>query len=190
MTRSSWRMYVIITDTIIPAINVIKQVRRTRTEAKEAFTQQATKMIKLSKERYRNAEVGETVRIAIPDVDRARADLRNILGVVLSCSDGVYEIGTQFGKLNQHYSRNQFTICIESFLSVADVPKKEISLRECARSSSVTGGQGYERCTCKTECRTNRCSCKSKACLCTSKCHSSLSCTNKWLLNGIAGEFA
>ncbi|KAK7602738.1 hypothetical protein V9T40_006712 [Parthenolecanium corni] len=151
--------------------------KRTRAGAKEALTQQATKMLKLSKERYRDAEVGETVRIPIPDVDRARADLRNVLGVVLSHTDGVYEIVTHFGKLNQLYSRNQFTICTDQFLSANDVPGQKISLR--ARSASVTGGQGFERCMCKTDCRTSRCSCKTKARLCTSKRHSSLSCANK-----------
>ncbi|KAK7573634.1 hypothetical protein V9T40_010825 [Parthenolecanium corni] len=154
-------------------------IKRTRAGAKEVLTQQATKMLKLSKERYRDAEVGETVRIPIPDVDRARADLRNVLGVVLSHTDGVYEIGTHFGKLNQLYSRNQFTICTDQFLSANDVPGQKISLRECARSASVTGGQGFERCMCKTDCRTSRCSCKTKNHLCTSKCHSSLSCANK-----------
>jgi hypothetical protein len=125
-------------------------------------------MIKLLKERFKDAEVGETVRIPVPDVDRVGADLRNIiLGAVFSCTDGGNEIGTQFGKLNQHYSRNQFTICNETFLSVTDVPNTEISLRECAKSSSVTGGQGYDHCTCKTEWRTNRCSCRNKNLLCT-----------------------
>lgn len=40
-------------------------IKRTRAGAKEALTQQAAKMLKLSEERYRDAEVGETVRIPI-----------------------------------------------------------------------------------------------------------------------------
>ena len=110
-------------------------------------------MLKLSKERYRDAKVGETVRSPVPDVDQARVDLQNVLGVVLSNNDGAYEIGSKFGKLNQSCSRNQFIVCNDQFLSATDVPNEDISLRECARALSVTEGQGFERCMCKTECR-------------------------------------
>lgn len=73
-------------------------IKRICSKAKETFTQQATKMIKLSKERYRDAEVDETVRTPISYVDRAHADLRNILRVLLSCTDESYKIGKQFVK--------------------------------------------------------------------------------------------
>lgn len=106
----------------------------------------------MTKAKYKDAEGCETVRIPIPDVNRTRTYLRNILGVILCCTDGGYEIGTQLGKLNQHYRLNQCTICNETFLNVPDVPNKEISLHECAKHSFVTGGQEYERCACKIEC--------------------------------------
>lgn len=38
-------------------------------------------MLKLSKEKYIDAEVGDIVCIPIPDVDQACTDLWNILGV-------------------------------------------------------------------------------------------------------------
>jgi hypothetical protein len=41
-------------------------------------------------------DVGGNVIIRIADVDRAKADLRNILGVVLDKNeDGLYKIGTK-----------------------------------------------------------------------------------------------
>lgn len=52
-------------------------IQITRTEAKESLTQQATEIIKSSKDSYWDAEVSETVRIPILDVDRACADFRN-----------------------------------------------------------------------------------------------------------------
>ena len=102
------------------AVNVKKRttaIQKKQSAAKDALTEQAAKMVKLSKERHREAEVGETVRIPIPDVDRARGDFHNVLGVVLSCTDSNYKIGTKFGKLNQLYTRNQFTTCNDQFVS-------------------------------------------------------------------------
>ena len=88
-------------------------------------------------------------------------------------------MGTKKGGLAQLYTRNQFAICEEKFLSKADVPNTEISLRTCARYTSVSGGQGYTRCICKGKCNTNKCSCKITEKLCNYKCHSSLPCLNK-----------
>lgn len=55
----------------------------------------------------KGVKLSSYTRILITDVDQAQADLKHI-SVVLSYSDGVYEIGKHFGKLNQFYSRNQF----------------------------------------------------------------------------------
>jgi len=40
------------------------------------------KMMKLSKEKFAQLEIGTTVRVTVPDVDRARGSPRNILAVV------------------------------------------------------------------------------------------------------------
>ncbi|KAK9712776.1 hypothetical protein QE152_g24731 [Popillia japonica] len=116
-------------------------------------------------------KIGETVRIPIPDVDRARSDLRNILGVILVVEDNNYSIGTKLGKLQQMYSRNQFTICKQSMVAIDDVPESvEVSLRECAKKSSCVGDQGYNRCFCNQKCRTKKCKCRNNGKLCNSKC--------------------
>ncbi|CAK9807179.1 hypothetical protein ANTPLA_LOCUS5208 [Anthophora plagiata] len=47
------------------------------------------------------------------------------------------------------------------------------------RKSSVSGGQGYQRCVCKGQCKSNKCKCKKSGKLCNSKCHNSLICLNK-----------
>jgi len=41
-------------------------------------------MKQMSENRFSQGKIGENVMIRIPDVDRARCDLRNILGVILS----------------------------------------------------------------------------------------------------------
>jgi hypothetical protein len=49
-------------------------------------------------------DVGSNVIIPIPDVDRAKADLRNIVGVLLDKNeDGLYKIGTKDGVVDKLY---------------------------------------------------------------------------------------
>ncbi|XP_060862057.1 SCAN domain-containing protein 3-like [Metopolophium dirhodum] len=157
----------------------IESISSNQSNAAENLTVQANKMKNLSEERFFPGKEGENVKIKIPDVDRARCDLWCILEVILSVKDNLYEIGTNEGRLHQLYSRNQFTICKEVFIQADDVPPVQISLREVARKSSNLGGQGYDRCTCNTLCKTNRCKCKRSGRLCNSKCPNSGVCGNK-----------
>ena len=90
----------------------------------------------------------------------------------------LYRIGTKNYILNSWYARNQFSICTEGTVNIADVPSVNISLRECAGKASLFGGQGYGRCNCKTLSRSNLCSCRKLNKLYNSKCHNSLSCEN------------
>ena len=50
------------------------------------------------------------------------------------------------GILNGMYSRGQFEIYEEKFMSVDDVPTEFTFVRECNEKSSITGGQGYFEC--------------------------------------------
>ena len=51
-------------------------------------------------------DVGGNVILPIPDVDRAKADLRNFVGVVLERNDdGLYRIRTKEGVVNKLYCR-------------------------------------------------------------------------------------
>ena len=158
------------------------QVRITRKSifARENLKLQAKKMTKLSDKKYPSTEVGDSVKVRVPDIDRSRFDARNILGVITAIDqNGSYKIGTKFGAIDTSYSRNQFSICHEPVISVEDVLDEEILLLGCARKSSLTGGQGYQRCGCKSGCARNICSCRRQNKLCTSNCHSSLTCSNQ-----------
>ncbi|KAJ8935305.1 hypothetical protein NQ314_012895 [Rhamnusium bicolor] len=98
------------------------------------------------------AKVGDTVKLSVPDVDRGRADARNILGVVISIKDDIYyKIGTEKGTLPQLFTRNQFGICPASLIPLENVSTIEKSHREIASASSLCGGQGYKRCSYKTK---------------------------------------
>lgn len=151
-----------------------------RAAAKENLLLQANKMLRTSQKQFPPAQIGDSVRIQVPDVDRGRTDSRNVLAVVVGIEDSdFYKLANKNGTLKQLYTRNQFVICKEKLLSINEISAQEISLREAAAANSRSGGQGYTRCHCKRKCSTNKCSCKSKGLLCNSKCHNSLSCCNK-----------
>uniref|UniRef100_A0A6P7FQY8 Uncharacterized protein LOC114333051 n=1 Tax=Diabrotica virgifera virgifera TaxID=50390 RepID=A0A6P7FQY8_DIAVI len=139
----------------------INDLRKKRKLALTNLEKQAEKMLKFSNSKYPSAKLGNTVRIRVPDVDRARSDQRNLLAIVTEITEKkLYKLGTKYGILNQLYSRNQFTVCKEKFISIEEIPDTEISLRECARKSSNCGGQGYSRCGCKGGCKSDKCKCR------------------------------
>jgi len=65
---------------------------------------QAKKTLAASNAKHPNVDEGVTVRIKVPEVDRAKTDARSILAVVLSkTEDGFYKLGTKTGILKQLY---------------------------------------------------------------------------------------
>lgn len=103
-----------------------------------------------------------------------------ISGVVVEVTkDGFYKIGTQNGVIFELFSRNQIAPAAAEYLHEKDVPQQTISVRAANKKSSLVVGQGFVRCSCTTQCKTNRCTCKNNNVLCNSRCHISLPCCNK-----------
>ena len=125
--------------------------------------------------------VGETVRIAVPDVDRGKGDAKSILAIVMDrTGDGLYKLGSRQGMLRQLYVRSQFSVCEQKLLSMEEIKQDTtISLRAVANAQSAGTGQGMTRCSCKSGCLTKRCLCLKRKLICNSRCHNSLSCVNK-----------
>ncbi|XP_072380587.1 uncharacterized protein [Diabrotica undecimpunctata] len=157
-----------------------KKIQEIRDLAKQSLIKQADRMLKHSNDRFPVANVGKSVRVQIPEVDKVKADSRNIIVIIISVEDErLYKLGTKHGILNQVYARNEFTTCKETLISVNDVPGTEISFRKYARKDSNLGGQGFRHCNCSGQCNSNRCRYKKASVLCNSKCHENLSCKNK-----------
>ena len=157
-----------------------KAISENRAASKRKQEEQAEAMLAASKRKLNPADIGDNVTVRIPEFDRGRGDHSNILAVVLSEHEGMYKLGTRHGKLEGSYSRNQFGLCEEKFLTSDEVPDKQISLRSAANLESVGTGQGFFKCNCKTNCeKSHRCKCKKAGKLCNSKCHSSKTCGNK-----------
>ena len=60
-----------------------------RREARSCQTRQAEKMLRRAKRETPDIGIGDNVRVAVSDLDRARGMHRNIIGVVIKLSDGL-----------------------------------------------------------------------------------------------------
>ena len=60
---------------------------------------EAEKMLKASRIRYAEVNVGQNVRIYPSKEDRGKGDPRSMIGVVLEKIDGFYKLGTRAGEI-------------------------------------------------------------------------------------------
>jgi hypothetical protein len=85
---------------------VQSNISSARKETHENMQEQAKRMKLISDATHPPVDVGGYVIIPIPDVDRAKADLQNIVGVVLDKNeDGLYKIGTKDRVVDKLYCR-------------------------------------------------------------------------------------
>lgn len=94
--------------------------------------------------------IGATIRVPVPDVDRAKFDDLCLLARVMRVTNNdLYELGITSGRLKQLYARSQFSMCSEIFIDEAAVPQNTVNLRSAAtKNSEERGGhgQGFLRC--------------------------------------------
>ena len=76
-----------------------------RKSAYENLSKQTKKMKVMSEATHPILKVGDNVLIPIPNVDRAKADFRYVIGVVLQQADDLYKLGTKDGILDKLYCR-------------------------------------------------------------------------------------
>ena len=106
------------------------KITEKRKIVKSNLQTQAFKMTRLTRAKFPQGKVGDTVKVRVPDVDRGRCDSRNILGVTMEAdvTKDLYRIGTKDGILNLWYTRNQFSTCTEGTVNIEDVPSVNASL--------------------------------------------------------------
>jgi hypothetical protein len=97
--------------------NIIKN----RSLALNGLQTQASVMLRSSNQKIPSAQVGDTVRVRVPNIDRGRMDYQNILAVVMDVDNDFYKLGTKYGIISQLYTRNQFAVCKEKLISLNDV---------------------------------------------------------------------
>ncbi|KAL4091061.1 hypothetical protein QTP88_025802 [Uroleucon formosanum] len=122
------------------------KIKRQREESLQSLEKQAKKMKTIPNKNFLAALIGKTVRVKIPDFDRCKIDSRTLLAVVVEIIDEeFYRLGSKAGTLNQLFTRNQFTLCEEKFISISDVPNTTTSIRQAVAQLSLSGGQVFLR---------------------------------------------
>ena len=146
---------------------------RERRGTKRKQEQQASDMLAKSARRYKQAKIGDSVMVHLPELDRGRCEFPNVHAVVLEINEaGMYKLGTTQGVLLGVYSRNQFEPLPEPLLAINQVNKDtEIPLRTAANKQSQGGGQGFIKCNCNRTCQANNCRCKKNNQFCNSRYH-------------------
>ena len=136
-------------------------------------------MLSRSKKKLKPPSVGDCVALTVSEFDRGRGDPANIIGVILEITaDMKYRVGTRGGEVDHFLERNAFELTNFKGLNRNDIPSKKLSIREIVRTLSVGTGQGFRKCTCKTECSNNRCKCHKEKLKCNSACHPGRTCNN------------
>uniref|UniRef100_A0A914P7D4 Uncharacterized protein n=1 Tax=Panagrolaimus davidi TaxID=227884 RepID=A0A914P7D4_9BILA len=150
-------------DDTLTAIYLIYQQKNTNIEiAKRGQKRQAEKMLESSAKRFKPLEVGQNVTL------------------ILDKQDDFYKVGTKHGRFDQLFARNQLEPVSENFMDVSEVPDIVAkSVRTVAADNPISGGQGHIHCNCKGRCQDKKCKCRRENRLCNSRCHNSLTCTNK-----------
>ena len=159
-----------------------KRLTEVRSDCFKRQKKAAEKMVNITEEQFPPLTVGDIVTVIIPPEDRGPLDLPNIFGIIMHIENGVYQIGTQDCLINGWFPRTSIQKSNCKYIDASEVPKEKLSLREAAAKQSLSGGQGYKKCQCKSlknQCQTNKCKCFKAGILCNSRCHSSSSCCNK-----------
>ena len=93
------------------------------------------------------------------EFDTHMGDPANLLGVVLTKEDGMFNVGTKAGILSGTFSRNQIELTKYKGIKRDAVLQDELTGRSAVRALSVGHGQGFKKCLCTTTFLTKRYSC-------------------------------
>lgn len=157
-------------------------IEENRHDANRGQKRAAEKMLTNTAKKLPPINIGSCVLLPIDKIDRGPSDMQNLMCVVTDYKNGVYQVGCVAGRIKSWFNRPDLMETKETFLQVDDVPEIFVSVREAVQSLSLSGGQGYFKCSCKPakkQCLSNRCVCVKKKVLCNSRCHKSAPCANK-----------
>jgi len=133
-----------------------------REGTKSGQEQQAQKMVSLSNLRLPAVDIGTNVMVRVPNLDRRRLALRNVLAVLVDVSSsGLYLLTKKEGLLERLYARNEFTTADNKFIEDHDMLSSSLSLPSASMIKSGSK-QGFVSCHCKGYCIDKKCKCRSK----------------------------
>ena len=167
-----------------------------RKRAAEKMQKAADAMQKTARKSYgedKPFDVGVVVHVPLKDVDRAKVDSGNLMGVIVKVdkSRSMARVAVKSGILKAWYVYHKLSIVKgvgndASLCGLSDAlagweKLKVVTEREAARNESLVGGQGKGQmiCNCKGECKSNHCSCFKSKRICGSSCHrNNFNCAN------------
>ena len=140
-------------------------------------------MIIYPRDKFLPLTVRDTIPLSVPRIDREPLNFHNIFGVITQVQNNLYRVGTKEGLIKGCFSRTDIAKSGTNSIFLNDLPLDTFrSLREDASNQSVSGGQGYEKCSCKAaknQCKTKRWARFKTKILTNSRCHLSSPCCNK-----------
>ncbi|KAE9536163.1 hypothetical protein AGLY_007386, partial [Aphis glycines] len=128
-----------------------KNTIKNRALALNGLQTQASVILRSSNQKFLTAQVGDTVRVRVPDIDRGRMDYQNILAVIMDIDNDFYKLGTKYYQSAVHSK----SICsVQRKIDIVNdvLSDKTMSLRQVSTAASKSGGQGYIRCNLKKKC--------------------------------------
>ena len=70
-------------------------------------------------------------------------------------------MGTRFGQLQGTFGANEMSVCKQDLMLQEEINcETTISVRAAASNQSLSGGQGFLKCSYQSKCSSNRCKCK------------------------------
>ncbi|XP_068205367.1 KRAB-A domain-containing protein 2-like [Palaemon carinicauda] len=128
----------------------------------------AVRMTHRGNQLVRRLEVWQCATLRVPDVDRGPTDPMNLLVVAMK-EDGLCTVGCREGVLGSKYTAADLSPIDQVLIKADHVP--DIRLTLTTATAKATGGQGFIKCQCRTQCSSGRCSCRKKEMKCNSRCH-------------------
>lgn len=89
-----------------------------REQAHKGIKRAAEKMVDATAKRAPLLEIGNSVYLNVPKVDRGPLDTKNVLGKVVDTKNGVYKIGTASGTIKNWFSRQDLQISGQDYSDV------------------------------------------------------------------------
>ncbi|CAF1128400.1 unnamed protein product [Adineta ricciae] len=127
--------------------NRFKTTTDIRQSAREGQKRQANEFLQNTAKRQKLADldVGDNVLVPLPDIDRGPTDARNVLAVIMEIKNDKFKLGAEHGLINGYYSFNQISKAPGTPTLLIDNINEgtQKSLREIAKSQSITGGQAF-----------------------------------------------
>lgn len=87
-----------------------------------------------SSEKFGEIDIGATILVDVPKIDRRPLDASNIIGKVIDKKNDLFKIGTSAGVLKDWLPRNSIQISTTAFNE--PISTNELSLREIASKMS------------------------------------------------------